>query len=85
MLVCSCFAVSDRTLWSVIDSGARDAKEIGERCDAGTGCGGCLEEIDEMLQRRCGGLPVQGSCGTRSGAPGGSSAARAWPEMTQAA
>ncbi|WP_076830741.1 MULTISPECIES: bacterioferritin-associated ferredoxin [Frankiaceae] len=49
MLVCSCFAVSDRTLRSVIASGACDAEEIGARCDAGTGCGGCLEEIDEML------------------------------------
>ncbi|MBX6390605.1 MAG: (2Fe-2S)-binding protein [Frankia sp.] len=49
MLVCSCFAVSDRTLRSVIDAGARDAEEIGERCDAGTGCGGCLEEISEIL------------------------------------
>ncbi|ABW11684.1 MULTISPECIES: (2Fe-2S)-binding protein [Parafrankia] len=58
MLVCSCFAVSDRTLRSVIASGAYDADEIGARCDAGTGCGGCLEEIDELLdeampRRRC--------------------------------
>nr|MDT0667865.1 (2Fe-2S)-binding protein [Micromonospora sp. DSM 115978] len=53
MLVCSCFAVSDRTLRSVIASGARDADEIGERCDAGTGCGGCLEEISELLDQSC--------------------------------
>ncbi|MEX5634766.1 MULTISPECIES: (2Fe-2S)-binding protein [Parafrankia] len=49
MLVCSCFAVSDRTLRSVIASGACDTEEIGARCDAGTGCGGCLEEIDGLL------------------------------------
>ncbi|MBL7496437.1 (2Fe-2S)-binding protein [Frankia sp. CNm7] len=61
MLVCSCFAVSDRTLRSVIAAGARDAEEIGERCDAGTGCGGCLEEISELLSCHRGGAPVVGS------------------------
>ncbi|SNQ49450.1 BFD-like (2Fe-2S) protein [Frankia canadensis] len=49
MLVCSCFAVSDRTLRAVIAAGARDVDEIGERCDAGTGCGGCVEEIEDLL------------------------------------
>jgi len=60
VLVCSCFAVSDRALRSVIESGARDADEIGERCDAGTGCGGCLEEIAELLSRHRCGVPVVG-------------------------
>ncbi|EIV90990.1 (2Fe-2S)-binding protein [Frankia sp. QA3] len=49
MLVCSCFAVSDRTLRNVISAGARDVDEIGERCNAGTGCGGCVEEIEDLL------------------------------------
>jgi bacterioferritin-associated ferredoxin len=49
VLVCSCFAVSDRTLREVIAAGARDVDEIGERCDAGTGCGGCVEEIEDLL------------------------------------
>jgi bacterioferritin-associated ferredoxin len=53
--------VSDRTLRSVIDSGARDADEVGERCDAGTGCGGCLEEISAMLSCHRRGTPVAGS------------------------
>jgi len=61
VLVCSCFAVSDRTLRSVIAAGARDADEIGERCDAGTGCGGCLEEISELLLCHGGGEPVAGT------------------------
>jgi bacterioferritin-associated ferredoxin len=61
VLVCSCFAVSDRALRSAIDAGARDAADIGERCDAGTGCGGCLEEISELLSRHCPGAPVVGS------------------------
>ncbi|WP_462189201.1 (2Fe-2S)-binding protein [Frankia sp. CcWB2] len=49
MLVCSCFAVSDRMLRNVIASGACDVDAVGERCDAGTGCGGCVEEIAELL------------------------------------
>jgi bacterioferritin-associated ferredoxin len=55
--------VSDRTLRSVINSGARDADEVGERCAAGTGCGGCLEEISELLSTSCThrGVPVLGS------------------------
>ncbi|MCL9759401.1 bacterioferritin-associated ferredoxin [Frankia sp. AiPa1] len=59
MLVCSCFAVSDRTLREVIISGARDVDEIGERCDAGTGCGGCVEEIEDLLDE------VAPGCGRR--------------------
>lgn len=51
MLVCSCFAVSDRTLRRVIASGVDDPDTIGEHCDAGTGCGGCLEEIRELIER----------------------------------
>ncbi|WP_239341982.1 bacterioferritin-associated ferredoxin [Frankia sp. CiP3] len=49
MLVCSCFAVNDRTLRGVIESGARDTCEVGAVCAAGTGCGGCLDEIEELL------------------------------------
>jgi bacterioferritin-associated ferredoxin len=51
VLVCSCFAVSDRTLRRVIAAGVDDPESIGEHCDAGTGCGGCLEEIRELIER----------------------------------
>ncbi|ADP82787.1 (2Fe-2S)-binding protein [Pseudofrankia inefficax] len=61
MLVCSCFAVSDRTLRKVIESGAHDADEVGERCDAGTGCGGCREEIADLLSRHLREMPVAGA------------------------
>ncbi|WP_131767708.1 (2Fe-2S)-binding protein [Candidatus Protofrankia californiensis] len=49
MLVCSCFAVTERTLRGVIESGACDTGEVGDVCAAGTGCGGCLDEIEELL------------------------------------
>jgi bacterioferritin-associated ferredoxin len=64
VLVCSCFAVSDRTLREVIAAGACDVDEIGQRCDAGTGCGGCVEEIEDLLGRsapRCARLMARAS------------------------
>jgi bacterioferritin-associated ferredoxin len=48
-------------LRSVIESGARDADEVGDRCDAGTGCGGCLEEIEALLSCPGRGAPVVGT------------------------
>jgi bacterioferritin-associated ferredoxin len=51
VLVCSCFAVSDRTLRRAIAAGVDDPDSIGEHCDAGTGCGGCLEEIRALIER----------------------------------
>jgi bacterioferritin-associated ferredoxin len=49
MLVCLCHPTSDRDLDNVIDEGARTVQEIGQRCGAGTGCGGCLEELRDRL------------------------------------
>ncbi|MGF7235962.1 MAG: (2Fe-2S)-binding protein [Frankia sp.] len=49
LFVCSCFAVSERTLRSVISAGVADEDEVGDRCSAGTGCGGCREWICEMI------------------------------------
>ncbi|WP_322748667.1 MULTISPECIES: (2Fe-2S)-binding protein [unclassified Frankia] len=33
----------------MIESGARDTGDVGDVCAAGTGCGGCLDEIEELL------------------------------------
>jgi assimilatory nitrate reductase catalytic subunit len=49
-LVCSCFSVGRHTLSRLIASeGLRDAREVGERLRAGTGCGSCLPEIRSLL------------------------------------
>jgi bacterioferritin-associated ferredoxin len=47
--VCLCIPVSDRTVRSAIEEGARTLEQIGERCGAGTVCGGCLEELRAQL------------------------------------
>jgi bacterioferritin-associated ferredoxin len=48
--VCSCRAVTDRTIAAAITSGADSVDEIGRRCGAGTRCGGCWPVLDELLE-----------------------------------
>jgi len=50
MWVCHCKAVSDRHIRAVLDSGARDAEDVGVRCGAGTGCGGCVETVRQLCE-----------------------------------
>ncbi len=67
MYVCICFAVTDNEVNAEIALGARSVDEIGERCDAGTGCGSCHDKIDGLLQRAAARQAV-GCCGNACGA-----------------
>jgi len=49
MFVCSCRAVTDRTVDATIASGASSVEEIAERCGAGSVCGGCWPELERLL------------------------------------
>lgn len=49
MYVCSCHAVTDSVIRSCISRGASTVEEIGDACDAGTGCGSCHAHIDVFL------------------------------------
>ncbi len=55
-LLCHCLVVEEAEVRRVIRQGARTVDEIGDRCDAGTGCGSCRAGIavvlDEELRRR---------------------------------
>jgi bacterioferritin-associated ferredoxin len=51
LYVCICAAVSDAQVRACISSGARTVEEIGDRCQAGTGCGTCLDRLDDMLDQ----------------------------------
>jgi bacterioferritin-associated ferredoxin len=51
MFVCSCRAVTDRTVKAAIASGATCIEEIAERCGAGSRCGGCWPELERLLQQ----------------------------------
>lgn len=50
MIVCSCRAVSDRTVATAIAAGATTVDEISARCGAGGRCGGCWPELDRLLE-----------------------------------
>ena len=49
MIACSCKAVREQTVRVAVAAGARSVEEIGERCGAGTACGGCHVLLEEIL------------------------------------
>jgi len=49
MFVCSCRAVTDRTVDAVLASGATCIEDVAERCGAGSRCGGCWPELERLL------------------------------------
>jgi bacterioferritin-associated ferredoxin len=49
MFVCSCRAVTDRTVDAAIASGAHTIPEVIDRCGAGSRCGGCWPELQRLL------------------------------------
>lgn len=48
-ILCHCMSVSERDVARAIAGGARTVDEIGELCEAGTGCGSCRGGIEVML------------------------------------
>ena len=50
MLVCLCYGISDRTIKQAIAEGASTPDEVGNCCGAGTDCGGCISEIETLLE-----------------------------------
>ena len=49
MYICLCHAVSNVTIATAIDAGARTVEAVGESCGAGTVCGKCRKTIEIML------------------------------------
>ncbi|WP_434387699.1 (2Fe-2S)-binding protein [Melittangium boletus] len=49
MIVCLCHAVSDRIIRARIAEGARTVEKLGEVCGAGTGCGGCHDQMTQLI------------------------------------
>ena len=49
MFVCHCRAVTDGAIRACIQGGACSVKELGERCGAGTRCGGCVSTLAQLL------------------------------------
>ena len=49
MIVCHCRAVNDGRVRAEIEAGASCEADLGLRCGAGTGCGGCLPALERLL------------------------------------
>ncbi len=50
MILCSCKAVSDRTVERLLDDGAVTIRDLGERCGAGTDCGSCVRDLRALIE-----------------------------------
>lgn len=49
MLICHCNGISDRKIRVAIRNGARTPADVGRACGAGSGCGGCLDAVRELI------------------------------------
>jgi bacterioferritin-associated ferredoxin len=50
VIVCHCEAVNDKAVRAAVLSGASDVSTVGERCRAGTNCGGCHRMLERLLR-----------------------------------
>jgi bacterioferritin-associated ferredoxin len=49
MYVCICAQVRECELRTAVRAGARTCEAVGDACGAGTGCGTCLDRIDDLI------------------------------------
>jgi len=54
MIICHCRRVCDRTIRAAIEAGAATEEDVSDACGAGSGCGGCLPAVTELLEERAG-------------------------------
>lgn len=48
---CICAAVTTSQVEATILAGARTVSDIGERCYAGTGCGSCVDRLEDLIEQ----------------------------------
>lgn len=49
-VLCQCLNVTEAEIKRAIRAGARTVEDIGESCEAGTGCGSCRGGIGVLLE-----------------------------------
>lgn len=54
MLLCHCHRISDRTVESLVDAGARKVGQVVRATRAGTDCGGCIPALRQACLARMG-------------------------------
>jgi bacterioferritin-associated ferredoxin len=50
LIVCHCEAVNGATVRAAVLAGADDLAAVGQRCRAGTNCGGCHATLERLVQ-----------------------------------
>jgi bacterioferritin-associated ferredoxin len=50
VIVCHCRAVTDRAIRAAIERGAEREDHLGEYCDAGQRCGGCVPALRRLIE-----------------------------------
>jgi bacterioferritin-associated ferredoxin len=50
MFVCLCFAVSDKHIKKLIETGAKSVRQIQDHCKAGTNCGTCINQLKAEMK-----------------------------------
>lgn len=48
-VVCECFQVTEETIREAVKNGANTVEAVGDKTQAGTGCGGCQSRIEEII------------------------------------
>ncbi|WP_223206504.1 (2Fe-2S)-binding protein [Streptomyces xanthii] len=51
-LLCLCARVPESEVVAAVRAGATDVTSVGDATDAGTGCGDCLVDIEDLLAER---------------------------------
>ena len=49
-IVCTCIGVSEDEIIEAVKSGAHTAEEVGDATQAGTACGACVSEVEELIE-----------------------------------
>jgi bacterioferritin-associated ferredoxin len=72
VVLCICRSITVGEVETAIRDGASSLEEIAERCEAGTDCGACCEDIEKRLHKcdgRCADCP-RSLTGAPEAAPG---------------
>lgn len=54
MIVCHCRCATDREIRRAVREGATSLHEVGSRCGAASGCGGCADAVVEIISAELG-------------------------------